>query len=301
MSEAHVVSRRVPHLLLVAFLLTMTVGCASRTEIVQFQADHNEFRARLDVLNNETADLNKRLDDIELQLGEISPQVDTLIGLLGGNVREYMREQEGLIRSLKADQASVSGELERLIMQLSSRVAESDDQVQSLLLQLDTFNQLAASLVGDSLANEAMESQRLFQQSYSDYLRGEFEVARMGFEVYVEAYPTNSMADDALYWAAESWLSEEEPDSARALFIQLEDRFPESNRMATVLLKRAIIRAEQEDYEGAARLYERVIADYPKSDEAVQARIRLDEIEQMKAEMDGAMDEGEMELDGGNE
>lgn len=256
--------------LLAAVLLT--TGCASRREIVQFQEDHNEFRARLDALNNRADDINARLDRIE-------PKVDTLNALLGGNVREVMREQEALIRSMKADQSSLSGELERMIEQLSSRVSESDAQLQSLLLQLDTFNQLAARVVGDSLANDAIESERLFQQSYSDYLRGDFETARMGFEQYVESYPANKMADDALYWAGETWLSQQQPDSANALFIQLENRYPDSNRLPTALLKRAIIRQEEGDLNAAERLLERVVNDYPDSEDAPQAKLRLKELE----------------------
>ena len=282
--------------LLLLSTLFMT-GCASRSEIMQFQTDHNEIRARVEALNNQADDLEAQLGDIQEHLGRIEPEVDTLIGLLGGNVREYMQEQEGLIRSLKADQSAVSGELERLIVQLSSRVSESDAQLQQLLLQLDTFNQLAASLVGDSLANEAIESQRLFQQSYTDYLRGEFEVARMGFEQYAELYPVNQMADDALYWTGESWLSEQQPDSANKVFIQLEDRYPDSNRLATVLLKRAIIRIDQEDPEGARRLLDRIITDFPKSDEAVQSQLRLDALEEQAVEVE-EMDGSELEEEG---
>jgi len=282
-----IISPRLTPLLLLLSLLPsvgLITGCATRTEVVQFQADHSEFRARLEALGNRTGDMEQRLDAIQTNLTAIEPQIDTLIGLLGGNVREYMREQEGLIRSLKADQVAVSGELERLIMQLSSRVSESDAQLQQLLLQLDTFNQLAASLVGDSLANVAMESQRLFQQSYTDYLHGEFEVARMGFEMYADLYPVNEMADDALYWVGECWISEQQPDSAVVRFIQLEDRYPNSNRLPTVLLKRGIIKGEQEDPEGAVRLFERVVRSYPKSDEAVQAKLRLAELAEQESE-----------------
>ncbi|MFH0883067.1 MAG: tetratricopeptide repeat protein [bacterium] len=261
--------------LLPAFLVGVLLlsGCASRKEVRKFQADHVEFRARMETIDTD-------LDRIEQRQKEIEKNVNVLRDLLGGNVSDYLKAQEELIRALRADQNAISGDLERQIVTMTSRFAESEDRLQKLITQLDTFNRLVAEVLGDSVAASAyaaVEAQQLFQQGYSDYLSGQMEVARMGFETYVQSYPSTPLADDALYWMGETYLAEASTDtlkldSARAVFIQLADRYPESNRLATAMLKRGIIRARQGDVTGARRLFEQLVRTWPDTDEADQAQ-----------------------------
>ncbi len=265
-------------------------GCASRKEVVQFQADHNEFRGQLESIDGRITDIEKRLaqlTQLDPKLAEIERKIGELHSLLGGNVSDYLHLQEDLLRSLKADQTAVTSELERLILALSSRVDQSDGRVQEFMLQVDTFNQLIVKVLGDSLAadgRDIIESQKLFQQSYSDFIQGEFEVARMGFREYVKSYPATTMSDDALYWVGESYLAEALPDSAVMIFAQFEDRYPISNRMPMVLYKRAIVRLDLGNKIGARRLLERVINDYPDTDVSDQAKIRMVDVQEDSAE-----------------
>ncbi len=262
--------RSLPALLVLSVLVS---GCASRKEIRRFQSDHVEFRARMETMDAD-------LEQIEKRQKEIEKKVNELHNLLGGNVSDYLKAQEELIRALRADQGAISGDLERQIVTMTSRFAESEDRLQKLISQLDTFNRLVASVLGDSVAAsayEAVEAQQLFQQSYSDYLAGQMSVARMGFKAYIENYPTTPMADDALYWMGETYLAEAATDtlkldSARIVFTQLADRYPESNRLATAMLKRGIIRARQGDVTGARRLFEKLVQTWPDTDEADQAQ-----------------------------
>lgn len=268
---------RLPLLLGLLVLGMLASGCATRKEVVQFQRDHQEIRARLETLDAQADRIERRTD----RLVQIQADVDTLLALLGGNVSEYLRDQEDILRAMRAEQNAVNQEMERLILTLSSRVDETEERLQRMIITLDTFNQLVGQALSDSLAGteyDAAEAQRLFQQSYSDYLQGQMEVARMGFRQYVKQYPTTTMADDALYWVGETYLGENASDSARAAFRELEDRYPESNRLPTALLKRAILRIEEGQYGGARRLLRQVIDRFPRTDEAEQARIRLEDL-----------------------
>jgi tol-pal system protein YbgF len=268
------------HFLLgILFLFALLIsGCASRKEVVQFQADHNEFRGQLESIDGRVSSIEEHLETLDPKLNEIERKIGELHSLLGGNVSDYLHLQEDLLRSLKADQTAVTSELERLILALSSRVDQSDGRVQEFMLQVDTFNQLIVKVLGDSLAadgRDIIESQKLFQQSYSDFIQGEFEVARMGFQEYVKSYPATTMSDDALYWVGESYLAEALPDSAGMIFAQLEDRYPVSNRLPIILLKRAVMRLDVGNKVGARRLLERIINEYPDSDVSDQANIRM--------------------------
>jgi len=261
-----------------SFGMLLLTGCASRKEVRQFQTDHTEFRGKLQGLDFQ---MEEQFDSLNLRIDDLDAKISRLESLLGGNVSDYLLAQEELLRAMRADQNAVSSELERLIVTLSSRVDESEERLQRLLMQLDTFNLLMVQVLGDSLASvgmDATEAQRLFQQSYGDYLKGETEIARMGFDLYVKEYPTTNMADDALYWVGETFLAEEQPDSARIAFMHLEDGYPESNRLATALLKRGIIRLDMGDISAAKRLFNRVINEFPDTEEKDLAELKLQQV-----------------------
>ena len=56
----------------------------------------------------------------------------------------------------------------------------------------------------------------LFARPSADYQRGRFDLARQGFEEYVETYPKTDLSDDALYWAGECWSAQKKPREALA-------------------------------------------------------------------------------------
>lgn len=268
--------RMLPAIAVVAILFS---GCASRKEVRKFQTDHVEFRSRLE-------NLDTQFDEFDQRLARVESTVDTLRDLLGGNVSDYLKAQEELIRAVRADQNAVTSDLSRRIVHLSSQFSDSEERLQKLINSIDTFNQLVAEVLGDSVAGsayEAAEAQRLFQQAYSDVLMGETGVARMGFQMYAELYPATNLADDALYWVGETYLAEAEIDSmkldsARVAYVHLENRYPDSNHLAGALLKRGIIRARQGHFSGARRLFEQVVMNWPETDEADQARQWLADI-----------------------
>ena len=54
----------------------------------------------------------------------------------------------------------------------------------------------------------------IYNQALGDYQRGRFDLARQGFDEYVESYPKTDLSDDALFWAAECWSAQKKPKEA---------------------------------------------------------------------------------------
>ncbi|MBS1261597.1 MAG: Cell division coordinator CpoB [Calditrichaeota bacterium] len=230
---------------------------ASKEDIRRFQEDHGEFRGRM-------VQMDDRLDRIEAEL-------DSLRNLLGGNVSQSLR-------AMRADQSASYQELERRFLALTSRLEDNERRLSNLMDELESLNQsLQRFAPTGTAASASSEERNLYDQSQADYLRGEYELARMGYRELLDRFPDSDLADDALYWLGEAFMAENKPDSARAAFEQVEQRFPESARLPATLLKRGILRENAGDRQGARTLYRRIVQQYPESQEAEQARIRLDE------------------------
>lgn len=258
-------------LLLVFMLLT---GCATRKEVLQFQADHLEFR---ETLNN----LESRMVTIETRL-------DTLHGLLGGNVQESFAAQEEILRSIRADSRSVSTELSTLINTLAARISDSDVHMRRLLTKLDEVNLLVTKLAsvhdstGMMMHFDVQDPERLYQQSYLDFTQGETDLARMGFSQYLELYSNTSLADNALYWIGETYMAEGKSDSARIIFEEFLQQYQRSNKLPTVLYKLGLVHAADGNRKRAENYFYRILDEFPDSSEAHMAQMRIDELDEIE-------------------
>ncbi len=258
-----------------AFLL----GCAAVKDTVQeFKDDHNEFR--------------QQLTRIEIRLDSIEGQVDTLHAVLGGgNVRQSFKAQEEILRTIRADSRSLTNDMNSMIQELGARISDSDVQMRRLLAKLDEVNLLVTEIMaardtsGTFDTFDVQDPEKLYQQSYLDFTIGDYELARMGFEQYFELYPETSMADNALYWIAETFLGEGRNADALATFEKLIEQFPDSKKIATAHLKMGMIEAANGKREIARNHFDRVIAIDSTSTAAVQANFRLEELEELSTQV----------------
>ena len=114
---------------------------------------------------------------------------------------------------------------------------------------------------------------QMYDASLGQYRKGSVATARMGFRLFLQDFPTDPRAADALFYIGESF-GDQQPDSAAPVYAQLVKSFPNSIRAPTGLYKLGLL-YEKSDKAQARTYYNRVIAGYPRSDEANLARIRL--------------------------
>ena len=115
---------------------------------------------------------------------------------------------------------------------------------------------------------------QMYDLTMQQYRRGSFTTARLGFREFLRLYPNDERASDALYFVGESF-APENPDSASAVYQDVVKRFPNSPRAPSALYKLGLLAQQRGDKAGARTFFARVMAGYPRSDEANLARDRL--------------------------
>jgi tol-pal system protein YbgF len=115
---------------------------------------------------------------------------------------------------------------------------------------------------------------QMYDLTMQQYRRGSFTTARLGFREFLRLYPNDERASDVLYFVGESF-APENPDSASAVYQDVVKRFPNSSRAPSALYKLGLIAQQRGDKAGARTFFARVLAGYPRSDEANLARDRL--------------------------
>lgn len=114
----------------------------------------------------------------------------------------------------------------------------------------------------------------MYDLTLQQYRRGSFTTARLGFREFLRLYPDDEHAPDAFYYIGESFAAEN-PDSAAAVYQEVVKRFPNSPRAPSALYKLGLLAEQRGDKAAARTYYARVLAGYPRSDEANLARDKL--------------------------
>ncbi len=247
------------HLLLPVLLAT--AGCASRGEIEAFQRD-------LTLLGEQLHRVEGRQE-----------QQDSLLVARVEFLKDRLRENELVLRTMKADQLQTAEELLGLIQTLRAMFEDAGGTNRRLAQKVDELNLILArqGLRQDRDSQAPADPAWLYNQATLDLYRGFPELARAGFREYLGRYPEGDMAHLCMYWIADTWISEQQPDSAWRALTHFEERHPDSPRLPASLLRRALILAGAGKEAESVELLERVIREYPESAEARIARQRVAE------------------------
>jgi tol-pal system protein YbgF len=120
---------------------------------------------------------------------------------------------------------------------------------------------------GGSPAPEPMTPaiQALYDRGYTLYHQGHYIDAETSFQRFIQAHPTNELADNAQYWIGECRYSRGDYRGALAAFRETVARFPEGSKVPDALLKAGESLEKLGDREGARGMYQEVIRRFPQS------------------------------------
>ena len=115
---------------------------------------------------------------------------------------------------------------------------------------------------------------RMYQAAKAQLNRGAAGTARRGFQELVRTYPTHELVPEALFYIGESYAGET-PDSAVVYYTQVLSRFPRAPKASTSLYKLGRLESARNNSAAARAYYDRLIKEYPRSDEVELARDAL--------------------------
>jgi tol-pal system protein YbgF len=115
---------------------------------------------------------------------------------------------------------------------------------------------------------------QMWDGAMQQFRAGRYATARLALRELLRVFPTDEHAADALFYVGETF-AQDTPDSAAAVYGQVVKQFPNSPRAASALYKLGLLAEQRNDKPAARTFYNRVIAGYPRSDEANLARDKL--------------------------
>ncbi|NIM47799.1 MAG: tetratricopeptide repeat protein [Gemmatimonadales bacterium] len=182
----------------------------------------------------------------------------------------------------QGDVRSDMTEVQRQLVQIQELTGQSQQRISEMRAQLDA--RLRQSVIpgipapGDTAAAVApaggIDPEELFQVSLQQLRRGSPLTARQGFRKLLTDFPDHPRAVDAQFFVGDSW-EDSDPDSAAAAYERVVRDYRDSPRAPTALYRLGLIAERRGDRRAAEVYYSRVIAAYPRSEEAQLARTKL--------------------------
>lgn len=252
-------------LLLAGFVLS---GCASRGEVVGLMDDAGYIRAKMDTLSRDVQSLRMQADALQMRQDRL---VDEMASQ--SDLRQFRAYISSRLDDYQAQGQMLSAQVNDLSQRLTGVVQRMDEsRYRAKTAKPDSSDEADTSATSEGVGPEPRE---LYDQAYQDLSRGNYDLAKTGFDEYLKLYPDTELADNALYWLGEVEYIQHNYQGALDYFKQVESRYPQGNKVPAALFKAGLCQQQLGQNDEAKATFQRLAQKYPASPEAGQAKAKL--------------------------
>lgn len=127
-----------------------------------------------------------------------------------------------------------------------------------------------------------LSPQELYNQAYADYQKGSYGLAIDGFAMFRGQFPSNPLADNALYMVGECAFSQKKYQPAIDAFDDLILNYSVSDKIAAAHWKKALALAEMKKNDEAIAVLKLLVQKFPLEEEARSAQEKIKELQGIK-------------------
>ncbi len=247
------------------------------------------------LLKQKIIQLEEKLESNTENIQRIKDQFSELLTL----VRQFQRDQA----SFKEDQKHIPAQYQVLLEKIESMNSQlikvfgelieikkvSFTSVQPEEEPTDEASSSAEEIVEKKTETEeeapqtpipspSLSPQVVYNLAYTDYLKGNFELAIEGFTLYIEQFPKSPLSDNALYWIGECYFSLNDYEKAIEQFNELIFDYPEGDKVPAAYLKKGISLVELGKKKEALLVFKLLISKYPLEEETKIAQQKIKEL-----------------------
>jgi tol-pal system protein YbgF len=252
-------------------LALVAVGCVSSGDITLLHREITDVSRQVENLGRQSSGK----EDLQAMSRKLADQ-NAQVLKSNADIQVELQQLRDQIQALQANLDATNQRLESL----SAELAATRDRL-SALPTMPTAgasgptSPTAPSAAGATAPAATLEPAQLYNSAYTDYLRGNFDLAIQGFKEYANRYPETDLADNALYWIGECYYSKKSFKEAIDAFTQLLNTYKTSDKAAGALLKKGLAYLELGDRSQAVINLQYVLYEHPGTKEADLARSRL--------------------------
>jgi tol-pal system protein YbgF len=234
------------------------------------------------------ADILMRLNALEEEVrqlrGENEEQAHTIEELKQRQRELYIDLDRRLLQVERAGQSGTAADEPEPAANSSSASRRPSGKPTGGSLTMTPPRSTSDDQASDSASEETPDNrvvkseQQAYQDAFNQLRELEYARAVQAFREFLRDYPDGRYAHIARYWLGEANYARGEYQQAIGDYQNLIERYPNSPKVAEAMLKIGYSHHQLQAYKPARDILERLIADYPGTTEASQARNLLQKI-----------------------
>ena len=219
-------------------------------------------------------------DEARVQIGKVRTQLDEVTQRVE-SVTQNQVEFSNQTEAIKSDIAKLRGQLDELTYNLDAAQKRQKDfyvDLDNRLRKIESQGQAEQTQV-DSKAEAAKAADAAAMSDYEAALTAlkasDFKKAVAGFESFIKNAPDSPQQPGAYFFAGYCYSHLKQPAKAAEMYRHVSEKWPDDEHAPDALLARAEIMEDVGQRKEARVLLASLIAKYPSSDAAAQARVKL--------------------------
>lgn len=256
--------------LLLLGLALLAAGCIPPKQVKQIESDNSSLRGQVDSLRTEMHRLRSLVTRAEQQSQQTKEHALKVSADLDVRLEQLQRQYQILDDRLD--------DINNRVSNMPSKLRVASERSTPPAANTEEPPSAAPANTEPVIDKNALaDMSKLYDASYQDLTQGKFELARQGFEEFLRRYPESALADNAQYWIGESYYSQREYVRASVEFAEVAEKYPAGDKVPASMLKRAYALISLSKRTEARALLEKLIKQYPNTNEAELAKARLKE------------------------
>jgi tol-pal system protein YbgF len=259
--------------LLFVFLMGLPLlqAAGTKEEVVRLQNDVLALQKQIQALDKTCNEqINERIDGLKSLIVQLNDQT-AKSNLMLENIKSILTNQNSGMRS--TDQA--------MLQEIKVLAGKLDDAVTSISAMAQQLNELKVQskpLDQESSPRGSLSPESMYNQAFTDFVQGNFDLSTQGFTAYINAYPGGDKAASALLNIGEAYSNQNKLPQAIAAYTRIINEYSQAPTVPTALFKRAMVELALQKKDDAIADFKNIMDKYPNTPEAEKAKTELQQL-----------------------
>jgi tol-pal system protein YbgF len=289
------------NIFLLMLLLTALIGCATTDDLKKVQSELDQKIT--DVVNNRVVVVEKKVAAVEQHLSLLKAEDNAIRGEVARNfeavtaLRKSTAETGADIADIRDNIQQLRGQVETLRKDLATAVTRTnkDEDAKEIREKLNNAvfkinfienflgigkreDQPEGTEKGEKpkeVSKGKPDKESAYAAAYELFKDGKFDKGREAFQNFLKQYPDTEYSDNAQFWIGECYYFEKKYENAILEYEKVAKNYPDGDKVPYALLKQGIAFMNLGDKASAKLILQRVINDYPNTNQARTAKATL--------------------------
>ena len=290
------------NILLPSLLMIALIGCATVSDLKRLRSEIDQ-KITVEV-GGKIVPMEKKVAVAEESLAALKTESAAIRGDVGKNseavaaIRRSMAETSADIADIRDNLQQLRGQLDLLRKDLAAaatRANRKDEEYKEIRDKLNNAvfkinfienflgigareDQPEAAEKGEKLRETSKgkpDKESAYVAAYELFKDGKFDKAREAFLNFLKQYPDTEYSDNAQFWLGECFYFEKKYENAILEYEKVAQNYSDGDRVPHALLKQGISFLNLGDKASAKLILQRVISDYPNTNQARTAKAQL--------------------------